>query len=181
MTTSFVRSLAGCVGNIQWLAYRLVASGQGDLNAFCQLALQLDNTSCQSYSGKHLRLLRTRRRWSASIAMMMFVEQTMGFVERPSSRLSSVMRNLVSDIASKSSMTSRSIVAKTLATPATARRTKWILAGWLNALNAAYSDYLLSVGKEYCQPDIRAKWTLYAASACRSSGIATEVIRLEGD
>ena len=50
----------------------------------------------------------------------------MGFVERPSSRLSSVMRNLVSDIAPKSSMTSRSIVAKTLATSVTAHIARWI-------------------------------------------------------
>ena len=108
---------------------------------------------------------------------MMFAEQSKGFTYRRSSKKIQDRSNTVSNL----SMISQDIVAKILVSAAMICRARQISIGSLVAIKAIHSYYFLSVGKEYCQPDIRAKWTLYAASACSLSGIIPEVVRLEGD
>ncbi len=69
---------------------------------------------------------------------------------------------------------------KDMVTSATAHGAKQITTGCSNALKAAYSDYLLSIDRNTASRIFVLKWTLYAASACRLSGIAPDVVRREG-
>ncbi len=89
----------------------------------------------------------------------------------------SEVRKLVSDLVMEPSMTSWGFVAKIWVTSATAHGAKQITTGCSNALKAAYSD---SIDRNTASRILVLKWTLYAASACRLSGIAPDVVRREG-